>query len=130
MQRAEFEHIIETWKDGVPNRRYEETCAFWAPDGEFTVYRAAGNPSDWGEKIVRRGPEGARELFSDFHDACETRRYEVDCVTIDTESGRAAWQVRFSGERVGERIEQELAFMIQMDDAGRIAAAFIWPGNP
>jgi len=130
VERSEIERIIEIWKNGIPARRYDETCALWAPDGTFTVYRAAGNPSGWGDRIVRIGPAGARELFSDFHDTCETHVYEVRGVTIDTTARRAAWQVKFAGERAGERIEQELAFMLHFDDEGRISAAFIWPGNP
>ena len=48
MDRQPFERIIMTWKQGVPARAYDETCAFWAENGTFTVYRAAGNPGDWG----------------------------------------------------------------------------------
>ena len=128
--RERLEYIINTWKEGIPSRNYAETCSFWDKDGEFNVYKASGNPGEWGNKITRIGPSGALELFSDFHDECETFSYQVFGITIDLETARAAWQVNFRGRRKGENINQELAFMIELNSKGKISKSFIWHGNP
>ncbi len=130
MNRKTFEDIIDTWKKDIPNRIYDKTCAFWDEDGEFTVYKALGNPGKWGNKIVKKGPLGARELFSDFHDKCDTHVYNVIGIAIDVDNKRAAWRVEFEVNRNSEMIKQELAFMIELNDKEKIIKAFIWPGNP
>lgn len=123
-------NIIETWRKGIPNRDYDDTVGFWAEDGTFSVYEGEGNPKGWGSKITKVGPEGARFLFKEFHDHCETFVYDVKNVTIDAENSRAAWIVVFEGERGGEKISMENSFMIELNDRGEIQDAFIWTGNP
>lgn len=130
MNRKILEDIITIWKEDIPNRKYDKLCNYWDEIGEFTVYRAAGNPNKWGNKIVEIGPLGAKKLFKDFHDNCETYTYDVSGIIIDEKNKRAAWQVEFMGKRKKEDIKQELAFIIHLNDKNKISKAFIWPGNP
>ncbi|MBN2169638.1 MAG: hypothetical protein JW738_10375 [Actinobacteria bacterium] len=128
--REYVQNIIDTWKNGIPNRDYDATVAFWAEDGRFSVYEGKGNPRGWGSKITKIGPQGARFLFSEFHDTCETTLYDVRDISIDVENKRASWVVIFEGGRDNEHIEMENAFMIDLNERGEIVNALIWTGNP
>jgi hypothetical protein len=128
--REYLENIIDTWRKGIPNRDYDATVGFWAENGKLSVYEGKGNPDGWGNKIIKTGRDGARFLFSEFHDKCETFIYEVTNVTIDTENRRAAWIVYFEGKRGNENIKMENSFMIELNDQGEIQDAMIWTGNP
>ena len=122
--------IIDTWRNGIPNRDYDGTVAYWAEDGNFSVYEGEGNPKGWGSKITKDGPEGARFLFREFHDHCVTTLYDVRNITVDVENRRAAWVVIFEGNRDGEEIRMENSFMFELNESGKITDALIWTGNP
>ena len=120
LDREAIRRSFEAWNAGD----FDGWLAEVAPDPEYTPGIVLG-PIE-GEPVVYRGRDELRRFFDEWHSAWKT---DLTILEIEEVAGRVfiGGRMRMTGIQSGVTVEQEVAWVGDLDDEGRMARLQSYP---
>ena len=120
LDRDAVRRSFEAWNAGDFDGWLAET----APDPEYSPGIVIGRPE--GERVVYRGRDELRRFFDEWHSTWKT---ELTILEIEDLGGRAfiTGRMQMTGSQSGAAVEQEVAWIADLDDEGRLRRLRSYP---
>lgn len=120
LDREAIRRSFEAWNAGD----FDGWLADVAPEPEYSPGIVIG-PAE-GERVVYRGRDELRGFFDEWHSTWKT---ELTILEIEEVDGRAliTGQMRMTGTQSGATVEQEVAWIADLDAEGRLQRLRSYP---
>ena len=120
LDREAIRRSFEAWNAGD----FDGWLADVAPEPEYSPGIVIG-PAE-GERVVYRGRDELRGFFEEWHSTWKT---ELTILEIEEVDGRAliTGQMRMTGTQSGATVEQEVAWIADLDAEGRLQRLRSYP---